>query len=58
MRVLKAIEMSISGYFLIEEIVNYFDVKKCSEMVSYTAFGSLNIFSTAKPAFNQLCYLS
>ena len=46
-------QISVPGYFLAEEIVNYFEVKKCSEMLSCAAFGSRNRFSIAKSGLNR-----
>ena len=48
MRVSNAIQISISGYFLVEKIMYYFEIKKCSEMLNGAAVGSHNRFSTAK----------
>jgi len=39
MRVSNAIQIGISRYFLNEEIVNYLEVKKCSERLSCEALG-------------------
>ncbi len=52
MRVSNAMQIGVSGYFLAEEIVIYFKIKKCSEMLSCAAVGSRNRFSTAKSGFN------
>ncbi len=46
-------QVGVSGYFLAEEIVIYFEVKKCSEMLSCAAVGSRNRFSTAKSGLKQ-----
>jgi len=42
------IQLSVSGYFLVEKIVTYFEVKRCSEMLSCAVVVSCYIFSTAK----------
>jgi len=34
MKVSTAIQICFSGYYLVEEIVNFFDIKKCSVMFS------------------------
>jgi len=47
MRVSNAIQICVSGYFLIEKIVNYFEVKKCCEMLSCAGVGNCNRFLTA-----------
>lgn len=52
-RVSNTIQLSVSGYFLDEEIVNYFDVKKCSEMLSGEAVGSRYRFYAAKSGLNR-----
>jgi len=52
MRVSNAIRECISGYLLAEVIVNYFEVKKCSEMSYCAAVGSRNRITTAKSGFN------
>ncbi len=46
-------QVGVSGYFLAEEIVIYFEVKKCSEILSCAAVGSRNRFSTAKSGLNH-----
>ncbi len=46
-------QVGVSGYFLAEEIVIYFEVKKCSEILSCAAVGSRNRFSTAKFGFKS-----
>jgi len=48
MRVLNKIQVSVSGYFLAEEIVSYFEVKKWSYMLRCEVVGSRNRLSTAK----------
>lgn len=44
-------QIGVSGYFLAEEIEIYFEVKKCSEILSCEVVGSRNRFSTAKSGF-------
>jgi len=48
MRVSNTIQISVSGHFFTEAIVNYFKAKKCSERLSCAVVGSRNRFSTAK----------
>jgi hypothetical protein len=52
MRSSKAIHKRVSGYFLSEEIVNYFELKKCSESLLCIAFELRNRILTAKSGFN------
>ncbi len=51
MRVSNVMQIGVSGYFLPEKIVIYFEVKKCSEILSCAAVESRNRFSTAKSGF-------
>ncbi len=53
MRISNAMQVSVPGYFLAEEIVIYSEVKKCSEILSCAAVGSRNRFSTAKSGYNN-----
>jgi len=48
MRFSNSIQTSVSSYFLAEKIVNYFEDKKCSVMLTCAAVGSRNRFSTEK----------
>jgi hypothetical protein len=48
MRSSKAIQKRVSEHFLSEGIVNYFELKKCSESLLCEAFGLRNRISTAK----------
>lgn len=43
-RVSNTKQISVSGYFLDEIIVNYFEFKKCSERLSCEVFGSRSKF--------------
>jgi hypothetical protein len=52
MRSSKAIQKRVSGYFLSEGIVIYFELKKCSESLLCEAFELRNRTSTAKSGFN------
>ncbi len=54
MRVSNTRQIGVSGYFVAEEIVIYFKIKKCSEMLSCAAVGSRNRFSTAKSGFKNV----
>ncbi len=51
MRISNAMQVGVSGYFLAEEIVIYFEIKKSSEILSCAVVGSRNRFSTAKSGF-------
>jgi hypothetical protein len=44
MKLSNAIKTRVSGYFLGEGIVNYFEVKNCSEILVFEAVGSCNRF--------------
>jgi hypothetical protein len=56
MRSSKAIQKGVSEHFLSEGIVNYFELKKCSETLFCEAFERRNRISTAKSGFNDNSY--
>jgi hypothetical protein len=55
MRSSKAIQKRVSGHFLSEGIVNYFELKKCPESLLCEAFELRNRISTAKSGLKGFC---
>jgi len=52
MRVSNGIQIGVQGYFLDKEIVNYFEVKKCSERVMSEAVEAAKDFQLQNPGYS------